>query len=30
MGQGQMLHEAAHRRSLGAVLAHEFQPGGVL
>ena len=28
MGQGQMLHEAVHRRSLRTVLAHELQPGG--
>ena len=28
MGQGQVLHEAADRRRLGAVLLHEFQPGG--
>ena len=27
MGQGQMLHQAVHRRGLRAVLAHEFQPG---
>ena len=28
MGQGQMLHEAVHRRSLRTVLAHKLQPGG--
>ena len=28
MGQGQMLHQAVHRRGLRAVLAHELQPGG--
>ena len=28
MGQGQMLHESRHGGGLGAVLLHEFQPGG--
>ena len=28
VGQGQVLHQAAGRRRLGAVLFHEFQPGG--
>ena len=28
MGQGQVLHEAVYRRRFGAVLLHEFQPGG--
>ena len=28
MAQGQMLHHAGHRRTLGAVLLHELHPGG--